>query len=83
MAGHIAESHVFWQNLIKGKTKKEKISTTQTHNPRWCKSYVPAENTTAMFKIPKTSSILPPAARPVEYDYWYYLDENFKVIGQP
>ncbi|OAA63156.1 Inorganic pyrophosphatase [Cordyceps fumosorosea ARSEF 2679] len=79
MIAHIHESHDFWLNLMRGKTQKEKINRDQTSNPRWCKTYVPSKNTTAKFKIPAKSNILPPAERPAQYDRWYYLDKEFNI----
>ncbi|OAQ92140.1 inorganic diphosphatase [Purpureocillium lilacinum] len=76
----IAESHGFWQDLILGKEKHDKISTRQTSNPRACKSYIPSKNATKEFDIPEKSNVLPPAAKPKQYDYWYYLDKDFNVI---
>ena len=76
----IAESHGFWQDLILGKEKHDKISTRQTSNPRACKSYIPSKNATREFNIPEKSNVLPPAAKPKQYDYWYYLDKDFNVI---
>lgn len=80
MLEHISESHDFWLKLMKGETKKEKINRDQTSNPRWCKTYVASSNATAKFDIPAESNILPPAERPVQYDYWYYLDSNFDIV---
>lgn len=83
MNTHITESHDYWVALMQGKVKKSKISRSQTSNKRWCKTFIPAKNTTAEFGIPKTANILPPAPRPAEFDKWYYLDSNFNVINVP
>lgn len=79
MLANIHESHEFWRKLMRGETKKEKINRDQTSNPRWCKTFVAASNTTAKFGIPAKSNILPPAPRPAQYDRWYYLDKNFDI----
>ncbi|POR39154.1 Inorganic pyrophosphatase [Tolypocladium paradoxum] len=79
----LAESHGFWRDLILGKEKPGKISTRQTSNPRACKSYVPSKDATKVFGIPEKSNVLPPAAKPKQYDYWYYLDQQFNVIKLP
>ncbi|KAJ6440687.1 inorganic diphosphatase [Purpureocillium lavendulum] len=76
----IAESHGFWRDLILGKEKHDKISTNQTSNPRACKSYIPSKEATKAFKIPEKANILPPAAKPKQYDHWYYLDKEFNII---
>lgn len=83
MNGHIAESHDYWVALMQGKVKKDKISRSQTSNPRWCKTFIPAMNTTAEFGIPNKSNVLLPAKRPAEFDRWYYLDSSFNVITVP
>lgn len=79
MLKYIHESNEFWLKLMRGETKKEKINRDQTSNPRWCKTYTPSSNATAKFNIPAKSNILPPAERPVQYDYWYYLDKDFNI----
>ncbi|ATY65832.1 Inorganic pyrophosphatase [Cordyceps militaris] len=79
MLSTIGESHDFWLKLMRGKTQKDKINRDQTSNPRWCKTFVDASNTTAKFKLPAKSNILPPAKRPAQYDRWYYLDKDFNI----
>ncbi|KFA66697.1 hypothetical protein S40285_05004 [Stachybotrys chlorohalonatus IBT 40285] len=83
MHHHIAESHSFWQNLVRGVTQVEEISTNQTSHPAWCRSYVPADQTTELFDVPAQSNILPAAERPSRYDRWYYLDADFQPIDVP
>lgn len=79
----LAESHGYWRDLVLGKEKPGKISTRQTSNPRACKSYIPSKDATKEFGIPEKSKVLPPAAKPKQYDYWYYLDQQFNVIKLP
>ncbi|CAG9988637.1 unnamed protein product [Clonostachys byssicola] len=78
----IAESHGFWQDLVKGKGEHEKneIAINQTSNARYCKSYIKSSEATEAFNIPAKSNILPAAARPSEYDNWYYLDSDYNQI---
>ncbi|KAK8143856.1 Na+/Pi symporter [Beauveria asiatica] len=79
MLAHILESNEFWLKLMRGQTKKDKINRDQTSNPRWCKTFAASSNTTTKFGIPAKSNILPPAARPSQYDGWYYLDKDFNI----
>lgn len=83
MIKHIDESHEFWRKLIRGETQKEKINRDQTSMPRMCKTYTPSEEATDKFGIPAASDIKPAAPIPDKYKYWYYLDEDFKVITVP
>lgn len=79
----IHESHEYWLDLMKGKTVAKKINREQTSNPRWCKTFVEKEATTEKFDIPKESKIEPAAKKPEKYEYWYYLDDEFKLIELP
>lgn len=83
MTHEISTSHDYWLDLMRGKTTVKKINRWQTSNPKWCKTYVAAENTTSEFKLPTESDIKPAAPRPIEYDQWHYLDSNFEVINIP
>lgn len=82
-ASVIHESHEYWLDLMKGKTEAKKIKRDQTSNPRWCKTFVAKNETTEAFDIPAESKILPAEKKPEKYEYWYYLDEEFKVIELP
>ncbi|KAH7306029.1 inorganic pyrophosphatase [Stachybotrys elegans] len=83
MSHHIAESHGYWRNLVRGETKVNKIRINQTSNPTWCKSYIPSQEAAAAFDIPAESNVLPPAERPAKYDRFYYLDTDFATIDVP
>ena len=83
MREKIGESHEFWEKLLKGETKKSKISLNQTSHPTWCKNYIKSEDTTKAFKLPTKSDIKPAAAKPEKYDRWYYLDSKFQPIAVP
>ncbi|KAL2214510.1 inorganic pyrophosphatase [Sarocladium strictum] len=79
----IHESHEYWLDLMKGKTVAKKINREQTSNPRWCKTFVEKEVATEKLNIPKQSKIEPAAKKPEKYEYWYYLDDEFKLIELP
>jgi inorganic pyrophosphatase len=79
----IQESHEYWLDLMKGKTVAKKINREQTSNPKWCKTYVEKAATTEKFGIPAESRIDEAAKKPEKYQYWYYLDEEFKLIELP
>lgn len=81
--GIIEESHVYWQNLVKGNTNPGTISTNQTSQPELRRSYVPSKKATKQFNIPKKSKILPAATKPAEYNQWYYLNDKFELIVLP
>ncbi|KAI9155456.1 Inorganic pyrophosphatase [Paramyrothecium foliicola] len=83
MRSKIEESHGFWEKLLRGETKKKKISLNQTSHPTWCKNYIRSNETTEAFDLPKESNILPAAAKPEKYDRWYYLDSEFQPIAVP
>jgi inorganic pyrophosphatase len=83
MGSKIEESHHFWEKLLKGETKKNKIALNQTSHPSWCKTYIKSEDTTKAFELPTKSDIQPAAAKPEKYDRWYYLDADFKPIAVP
>ena len=76
----MSESHGYWLNLMKGKTNPGKIALNQTSQKTYCRSYIPAGNTTQAFDIPAKSNILPAEAMPEEYSQWFYLDKNFELI---
>lgn len=79
----VHESHGYWQDLMRGKAKAKKISREQTANPKWCKTYVDSGDAADKFDMPRESKILPAAERPKEFDHWYYLDADFKLIELP
>ena len=76
----VSESHGYWQDLMKGKTKPGKIARNQTSNARWRQTYIDSKDATDEFELPAESNILPASSRPAEYDEWYYLDEDFEPI---
>lgn len=65
---------------MRGKFDSNEINYNQTSNRGWKKSYVDSAKATKLFGIPKRSKVLPAAARPTEYDLWYYLDSGFDLI---
>lgn len=83
MAGIIEESHGYWQNLLQGKSDPNEIALNQTSHPRWCSTYIPSDEATETFDIPAEADVKPAAARPTQYDFWYYLDEDFNLIELP
>lgn len=83
MRTKIEESHHFWEKLLKGETKKNKISLNQTSHPTWCKNYIKSEDTTKAFDLPTESDIKPAVPKPEKYDRWYYLDADFQPIAVP
>ncbi|KAK2764574.1 hypothetical protein FQN54_009269 [Arachnomyces sp. PD_36] len=78
----IEESHGYWTNLVNGKSDPNEITVDQTSNPDY-DGYIPSDEATEEFDIPKNSDILPPEEKPAEYDQWYYLDEDFKPVVLP
>ncbi|KAH6874739.1 inorganic pyrophosphatase [Thelonectria olida] len=76
----VKKSHGYWKDLARGKVDSNEINYNQTSDKGWKKSYVDSSKATKLFDIPKTSNVLPAAARPAEYDLWYYLDSDFSLI---
>ena len=80
----IKESHGYWSDLVLNKAgDRGKIITKQTSNPRACKSYVASDQAVEKLGIPAKDNKLSAEKRPVEFDYWYYLDDKFELITLP
>jgi inorganic pyrophosphatase len=77
----IPTSHQYWTDLIAGKEDSGQINYNQTSFPEY-DSYIAAKDTTATFDLPEESNIEPAAAKPSQYDEWYYLDADFQLIQQ-
>jgi inorganic pyrophosphatase len=76
----IAESHRYWEDLLKGREDPNEIALNQTSQPTWCKTYISSEDATEAFNIPTEANVLPAATRPEEYDRWYYLDSEYNLL---
>jgi inorganic pyrophosphatase len=77
----IPEGHQYWLDLISGEEDPGKINFNQTSFPEF-DSYIDPSETTETLDIPSESAPEPAAAKPSQYDEWYYLDEDFELIEQ-
>ena len=77
----IEESHGFWKELISGEVDSNEISYNQASQPDVSASYVSRCEAGLRFDIPADSAPLPAVEKPEKYNHWYYLDEDFQLIG--
>lgn len=77
----LPQGYEWWVDLISGKEDPDGLSVNQTSFPDY-DSYVEPSKTAEEFGIPFEDAIESPAAKPTEYDHWYYLTEDFELIQQ-
>ena len=77
----IPQGHEYWHQLVSGEEDPAKINFNQTSLPEY-DSYVRSQDATRVLDLPKESKPEPAAAKPTEYDEWYYLDEGLQLIEQ-
>ncbi|KAK8004802.1 inorganic pyrophosphatase [Apiospora arundinis] len=84
MVSVVEQGHTWWAELKQGKAvDSNEINYNQTSDPAVGRSYVESSAATAKFGIPASSAVEASAAKPVEYERWYYLDSDRKLIEVP
>jgi inorganic pyrophosphatase len=76
----LPQGHKWWQDLIAGKEESE-LDIAQTSFSE-LGSYIAAEETYERFGVPATDNILPAAAKPSQYNSWYFLNDELELIQQ-
>lgn len=76
----IEESHEYWKDLVSGKQDPGKTKFDQVSDAS-LQSYLPCKEATSKFKIPPRSKIETPAAKPAEYDGFFYYSKEGKLLN--
>jgi len=79
----IEESHSFWSDLVNGKVDSNTINYNQTSQASIQGSYIASSAATESFDIPTESNELPAQPKPSQFDQWYYLAGDVKLIELP
>lgn len=79
----IEESHGFWSDLVNGQVDSNSINFNQTSQSKIKESFIASADATQSFDIPSDSKELPAQPKPSEYDQWYYLAGDVKLIELP
>jgi inorganic pyrophosphatase len=77
----LPQGYEWWIDLISGKEDPDGLAVNQTSFDEF-ESYVKPSETQQEFDIPADNDVQPAAAKPTEYDEWYYLDSDFQLIQQ-
>lgn len=77
----LPQGYEWWVDLISGKEDPDGLSINQTSFKEF-DSYVEPSSTAEEFDIPAEDAVKPAAAKPTEYDQWYYLTEDFELVQQ-
>jgi inorganic pyrophosphatase len=77
----LPQGYEWWVDLIAGRIDPDGLAINQTSFEEF-ESYVAPSETEEVFEIPSENDVQPAAAKPTEYDEWYYLDEDFQLIQQ-
>ena len=75
------QGYEWWVDLIAGRIDPDGLAINQTSFEEF-ESYVTPSETEKEFEIPVEDDVRPAAAKPKEYDEWYYLDEEFALVQQ-
>lgn len=78
----VPTGHRYWKDLVSGREEPGEVNFNQTSFPEYDHSYVAPDQTTETFDLPKESRPEPAAAKPSQYEQWYYLDEDFQLVDQ-
>ncbi|CRK12717.1 hypothetical protein BN1723_009771 [Verticillium longisporum] len=79
----VEKGHEYWRDLISGAVDSNSINYNQTSRPDVKGSYVGSCSATLQLGIPSKSEEKPAAAKPTQYEHWYFLDEDFALIEVP
>jgi inorganic pyrophosphatase len=77
----LPQGYEWWVDLISGKEDPDGLAINQTSFNEF-ESYVKPSETQDKFDIPAENDVQPAAAKPSQYDEWYYLDADFQLIQQ-
>lgn len=77
----LPQGYQWWVDLISGKEDPDGLAINQTSFDEFA-SYVAPTETQQEFDIAAADDIQPAAAKPTQYDEWYYLDKDFQLIQQ-
>ena len=78
----LEESHGYWQELVSGSVDTGKINYNQTSQED-LDSFVSRCDTYEELGIPRKNDKKKAAKVPEKYTWWYYLDEEHKLIELP
>lgn len=78
----LEESHGFWEELVAGSVDTGKINYNQTSQED-LESFVSRCDTYEELGIPRKNAKEKAAPVPEKYTWWYYLDEDHKLIELP
>lgn len=77
----LPQGYAWWLDLISGKIDPDGLSVNQTSFGQF-ESFVEPGEAARELEIPERDAVEPAAEKPAQYDYWYYLDEDFGLIRQ-
>lgn len=77
----LPQGYEWWVDLVAGRIDPDGLATNQTSFEEF-ESYVAPSETEKAFGIPVQDDVQPAAEKPAEYDEWYYLDGDFRLIQQ-
>ena len=77
----LPQGYEWWIDLVAGRIDPDGLAVNQTSFEEF-DSYVTPSETGKEFEIPAENDVQPAAAKPTEYDEWYYLDEDLQLIQQ-